>query len=115
MPPELRVTRINLNDRTVEGLEHRTLPVFSVQYHPEASPGPHDAHPLFKRFLKSMPPESKPEDARRARDEALAAIPVRRPGALEPGDADDTSSARGREGGRAAGPAHGARDAKEKE
>jgi carbamoyl-phosphate synthase small subunit len=54
LPDGVRVTRINLNDQTVEGLEHSALPVFSVQYHPEASPGPHDANPLFKRFLKSM-------------------------------------------------------------
>ncbi len=44
------VTHINLNDNTVEGLKHRELPIFSVQYHPEASPGPHDASYLFKRF-----------------------------------------------------------------
>jgi len=44
------VTHLNLNDRTVEGLAHRFLPVFSVQYHPEASPGPHDSDYLFDRF-----------------------------------------------------------------
>jgi carbamoyl-phosphate synthase small subunit len=44
------VTHINLNDNTVEGLRHREYPIFSVQYHPEASPGPHDASYLFKRF-----------------------------------------------------------------
>jgi carbamoyl-phosphate synthase small subunit len=48
------LTHINLNDRTVAGLEHKTLPIFSVQYHPEASPGPHDADYLFERFVNSM-------------------------------------------------------------
>ncbi len=47
-----KVSHINLNDRTVEGLEHTSLPVFCVQYHPEASPGPHDSNYLFGRFRK---------------------------------------------------------------
>jgi carbamoyl-phosphate synthase small subunit len=50
----LRVTHLNLNDQTIEGLEHRELPIFSVQYHPEAAPGPHDSLYLFDRFVAAM-------------------------------------------------------------
>lgn len=52
--PELEVTHINLNDGTVEGMRHRELPIFAVQYHPEAAPGPHDARPLFGEFLEAV-------------------------------------------------------------
>jgi carbamoyl-phosphate synthase small subunit len=54
MPDFLRVTHRSLNDGTVEGLAHRDVPAYSVQYHPEASAGPHDSHYLFQRFLESM-------------------------------------------------------------
>lgn len=50
----LEVTHLNLNDRTIEGIRHRELPLFAVQYHPEASPGPHDALPHFAEFLASI-------------------------------------------------------------
>jgi len=51
---EVVLTHMNLNDQTLEGLRHRSMPIFSVQYHPEASPGPHDASYLFDRFVKMM-------------------------------------------------------------
>ncbi|TVU55034.1 MAG: carbamoyl-phosphate synthase small subunit [Arthrospira sp. PLM2.Bin9] len=51
---DVEITHLNLNDRTVAGLKHKTLPLFSVQYHPEASPGPHDADYLFEQFVKEM-------------------------------------------------------------
>ena len=50
----IKVTHINLNDNTVEGIQHLSLPAFSVQYHPEASPGPHDSQYLFERFIEMM-------------------------------------------------------------
>jgi carbamoyl-phosphate synthase small subunit len=50
LPADVVVDRINLNDQTVEGFRHRTKSVFCVQYHPEASPGPHDSTPLLARF-----------------------------------------------------------------
>ena len=59
--PEVEITHLNLNDRTVAGLRHKSLPFFSVQYHPEASPGPHDADYLFERFVQTM------RDARKAK------------------------------------------------
>jgi carbamoyl-phosphate synthase small subunit len=54
LPEDVEVTHINLNDNCVEGMRHRTLPIFSVQYHPEAAPGPHDAAHHFSRFIQLM-------------------------------------------------------------
>jgi len=51
---DVRITHVDLNDDTVEGLEHRGLPAFSVQYHPEAAPGPHDSYYLFRKFFDQM-------------------------------------------------------------
>lgn len=58
-PVEVELTQINLNDRTLEGMRHKQLPIFSVQYHPEASPGPQDTQELFGEFVKMMEKEVK--------------------------------------------------------
>ena len=54
LPSQARITHINLNDQTLEGMKLTDCPAFSVQYHPEASPGPHDASYLFQRFVDLM-------------------------------------------------------------
>jgi carbamoyl-phosphate synthase small subunit len=54
LPPDVRVTHRSLNDGTVEGIESTRYPAYSVQYHPESSPGPHDASYLFDRFVRMM-------------------------------------------------------------
>jgi carbamoyl-phosphate synthase small subunit len=61
------VTHMNLNDNTVEGFRHKSLPLFSVQYHPEASPGPHDAAYLFDAFVEMMKTK-KPPTAKRLKE-----------------------------------------------
>jgi carbamoyl-phosphate synthase small subunit len=53
-PGQVELTQINLNDQTLEGMRHKRLPIFSVQYHPEASPGPHDSQHLFGEFIRMM-------------------------------------------------------------
>jgi carbamoyl-phosphate synthase small subunit len=58
LPPEISIDRINLNDQTVEGMRHQQKPIFCVQYHPEASPGPHDSTPLFAEFRKLIEKKS---------------------------------------------------------
>ncbi len=57
--PDIEISHINLNDNTLEGITHKKIPLFSVQYHPEASPGPHDATYLFDRFIKMMEDKKK--------------------------------------------------------
>ena len=60
LPADMEVTHINLNDACVEGMRHTTLPIISVQYHPEAAPGPHDAAHHFKRFIELMEKRVEP-------------------------------------------------------
>jgi carbamoyl-phosphate synthase small subunit len=51
---DVEITHLNLNDNTLEGMRHRDMPLFSVQYHPEAGPGPHDSSYLFDDFVAAM-------------------------------------------------------------
>jgi len=62
---KVEITHINLNDNTNEGMRHKSLPLFSVQYHPEASPGPHDSHYLFAQFTDLMKEFAQPGSSRR--------------------------------------------------
>jgi carbamoyl-phosphate synthase small subunit len=62
---EVEITHINLNDNTNEGMRHKSKPLFSVQYHPEASPGPHDSHYLFTQFTDLMKEFAQPGSSRR--------------------------------------------------
>jgi carbamoyl-phosphate synthase small subunit len=62
---DVEVTHLNLNDHTNEGMRHKNLPLFSVQYHPEASPGPHDSHYLFMQFTDLMKEWKQPGSSRR--------------------------------------------------
>ncbi len=62
---DVEITHVNLNDHTNEGIRHKSLPLFSVQYHPEASPGPHDSHYLFRQFTDMMRETNKSKSAKR--------------------------------------------------
>ncbi|HYY43041.1 MAG TPA: glutamine-hydrolyzing carbamoyl-phosphate synthase small subunit, partial [Pyrinomonadaceae bacterium] len=64
LPADVEVTHVNLNDNCVEGMRHAQLPVFSVQYHPEAAPGPHDAEHHFRRFIELMEQQRAQPQAR---------------------------------------------------
>ena len=66
LPGDVEVTHINLNDQTLEGMRHKHLPIFSVQYHPEASAGPHDSQYLFKEFRRMLPAHTAARVAQRA-------------------------------------------------
>ena len=59
LPETVEITHVNLNDKTVAGLRHKTLPIFSVQYHPESAPGPHDSEYLFERFINLMQSQNR--------------------------------------------------------
>jgi len=63
---DVEITHVNLNDQTNEGMRHRSLPLFSVQYHPEASPGPHDSHYLFRQFTEMMRVSKSPRTSKRS-------------------------------------------------
>jgi carbamoyl-phosphate synthase small subunit len=63
---DVEITHVNLNDQTNEGMRHRSLPLFSVQYHPEASPGPHDSHYLFRQFTEMMRVSKIPRTSKRS-------------------------------------------------
>ncbi|MNW59703.1 Carbamoyl-phosphate synthase small chain [compost metagenome] len=69
---DLEVTHINNNDKTIEGLKHKSFPAFSVQYHPEAAPGPYDNSYLFDRFIE-MIREHKITNPQKPRQAVLAA------------------------------------------
>jgi len=63
---DVEITHVNLNDQTNEGMRHRSLPLYSVQYHPEASPGPHDSHYLFGQFTEMMRATKPPRTSKRS-------------------------------------------------
>jgi carbamoyl-phosphate synthase small subunit len=78
LPAEIAPTHRNLNDGTLEGFRHRTLPIFAAQFHPEAAPGPHDANVLFDPFLRAMEEAKSPRKDRLPQPEKAAAQHISR-------------------------------------
>jgi len=74
LPAEIAPTHRNLNDGTLEGFRHRTLPIFTAQFHPEAAPGPHDANVMFEAFLAAMEDAKRVKKPRAATPEAVQHI-----------------------------------------
>jgi len=74
LPTSVEVTHISLFDKSNEGLRHKEKPALSVQYHPESSPGPHDSHYLFKRFIEMIEATKEIRDQRSEKGVRVAGV-----------------------------------------